>query len=110
MSEETENKKTKWIVAGVLGVAVVGGGIALAMSGGPELATVDWYGFQIHIEPRNLDDEVSGGKPFRWVVSRDDQMLGTGLAESKELAIDAAKSAIEGLPKSPAAPLGGGLA
>lgn len=91
---EDSSKKTKWIVAGIAGVAIVGGGVALAMtSGGPK--AVEWYGYQIRVEDRSLDEEMTGGKPYRWVLAQDDTMLATGLAESRELAIDAAKSAAE---------------
>lgn len=110
MTDENSSKnKTKWIIAGALGVAVLGGGIALAVSGKGNPTTVEWYGYQIRIENRELEEESAGGKPYRWVVARDEQLLGTGLAESEEIAIDAAKSAVERVAQSstPQAPQGG---
>lgn len=84
--------KTKWIVAGVLGVAILGGGAALAISRKPK--AIDWYGYAIRVEDRELDDAT---KPLRWTVAKDDKLLGSGLAETQEIAVDQAKSLVEGL-------------
>ena len=99
---EDGSKKTKWIVASVLGVALLGGGVALAMSSKP--TAIDWYGFQIRIEERGLEETQ---KPLRWVVAKDDQLLSSGLAESREIAVDSAKSAIEALREAAPTALGG---
>jgi hypothetical protein len=93
MSEEQQSNKTKWIVAGVIGLAVVGGGAALALSGKDDPSAQDWYGFQIRVEDRGLDEEQAAGQRYRWVLARGETPLATGVSESKEAAIDAAKSA-----------------
>ncbi len=98
-----ENKRTmgkkSWVAVGILGVAAVGGIAAVAMTK-REPSSLRWYGYQIQVESRGLDDASAGGKPLRWSVSLDDQILASGLAQSHPIAVDAAKSAIEELAES----------
>lgn len=98
-----ENKRTmskkSWVAVGILGVAAVGGLAVVAMTK-REPASLQWYGYQIQVESRGLDEASAGGKPLRWSVSIDDQILASGLAQSHPIAVDAAKSAIEELAES----------
>ncbi|MGH1343787.1 MAG: hypothetical protein ACRBN8_19680 [Nannocystales bacterium] len=96
MSEPLDNK-TKWIIGGVLGVAVIGGGTALAMSRKPK--STEWFGYEIRIEEREIDDAT---KPYRWTVAKDDELIGSGLAETHEIGVDLAKSAIEAVQETKA--------
>ena len=91
--------KNSWIAVGILGVATVGGIAAVAMTR-REPASLRWYGYQIQVESRGLDEASAGGKPLRWSVSLDDQILASGLAQTHPIAVDAAKSAIEHLAES----------
>ena len=94
----TKKKMTKnaWIAVGVLGVFAVGGIAAVATrKRGP--TSLQWFGYQIDVESRGLDDASADGKPLRWSVSQDNRILASGLAETHPLAVDAAKSAIEAL-------------
>ena len=96
--EETSSNKTKWIIGGVLGVAILGGGTALAMSRKPKF--IDWFGYEIRIEEREIDDAT---RPYRWTVAKDDELIGSGLAETHEIGVDLAKSAIEAIQETKAA-------
>lgn len=97
MYESSKKKMTKksWVAVGVLGVVAVGGIAAAASLGKREPASLQWYGYQIQVESRGLDEASAGGKPLRWSVSRDNRILASGLAQTHPLAVDAAKSAIE---------------
>ena len=95
---EGSNKKKmttgSWIAVGVLSVVAVGGLAAVAMKKRPP-ASLQWFGYEIQVESRGLDEASADGKPLRWSVSQDNQILASGLAETHPLAVDAAKSAIE---------------
>ena len=86
------------ILLALAGAAV--GGIAVVAMTKREPASLRWYGYQIQVESRGLDEASAGGKPLRWSVSLDDQILASGLAQTHPLAVDAAKSAIEQLAES----------
>ena len=96
---------TGWAVIGVLGAATVVGGVALAMRTRAP-ASLRWFGYQILVESRGLDEAAAGGNPLRWSVSRDDRLLASGPAKTYPHAVDAAKSAIEQLAESRTMPAG----
>lgn len=105
MHEGNKMKMTKqsWIAVGVLGV-VAAGGITAVMLSRRAPASVQWFGFEIFVESRGLDEPAANGKPLRWSVSQDNRILASGLAETRPHAVDAAKSAIEGLAEARAVP------
>ena len=98
-SNKRTMSKNSWIAVGILGVATVGGIAVVAMTK-REPALIQWYGYQIQVESRGLDEASAGGQPLRWSVSLDDQILASGLAQSHPVAVDAAMSAIEQLAES----------
>jgi hypothetical protein len=93
-SSKKKMTKKSWLAVGVLGVVAVGG-IAAVVLGKREPASLRWYGYQIQVESRGLDEASAGGKPLRWSVSLDNRLLASDVAESHPLAVEAAKSAIE---------------
>ncbi len=98
-SSKRTMSKNSWIAVGVLGVATVGGIAVVAMTK-REPASIQWYGYQIQVESRGLDEASAGGLPLRWSVSFDGQILASGLAQTHPIAVDDAKSAIEELAES----------
>ena len=93
-SNKKKMTKQSWIAVGVLSVVAVGGVAAVVMRKRPP-ASLQWFGYEIQVESRGLDEASADGKPLRWSVSQDNQILASGLAETHPLAVDAAKSAIE---------------
>ena len=108
-NNNSENNNKRWLAIGAVGVVALGG-LALALSR-KEPKAIEWYGFQLRIESRGLDEASAGGKPLRWVVSVDGRLIASGTAESYEIAVAAAKSAAEAtaeaLASNPTPALGG---
>lgn len=102
-SNKRTMSKNSWIAVGILGVATVGGIAVVAMTK-REPALIQWYGYQIQVESRGLDEASAGGQPLRWSVSLDDQILASGLAQTHPIAVDAAKSAIEQIAETMTSP------
>ncbi len=103
-SSKKKMTKKSWVAVGVLGVVAVGG-IAAVAFGKREPASLRWYGYQIQVESRGLDEASAGGKPLRWSVSLNNRLLASDVAENHPLAVEAAKSAIEQLAEAQSTPV-----